>query len=112
MNTSGSAVFAVTKKYSVKITDSVVVYDDADLQLGVIRQKMAGSSAGHRGMESILRAFPPGANIARLRVGIGRPPHTDIQLEDFVLQQWSEQEEKQLPDIIAQAVAVIESNIS
>ena len=107
MNASGRALAAVLKKFPVKLTDTVIVYDDADLPFGDVRTKASGSSAGHRGMESILSTLPKGSNISRVRVGIGRPVHPDIPLEEFVLGRWTQEEEEKLPLVIASACEAI-----
>ena len=57
--------------YQLPLKKLVVVLDDADLPLGEIRLRPAGSSGGHHGLESIeqhlgSREYP------RLRIGIGR----------------------------------------
>lgn len=105
MNVSGRSLSAVLSKYPVKLEDVVVVYDDADLPFGDVRTKHSGSSAGHRGMESILSMLPKGSSVSRVRIGIGRPPHPDIPLDEFVLGRWTAEEEKQLPTIIDSAIA-------
>lgn len=50
----------------------LVVYDDLDLSPGQIRVRRRGGSGGHRGVASIIAHH--GAEFARVRVGIGRPP--------------------------------------
>ena len=109
MNVVGRSLRAIMTKYPVSAGDVLVVYDDADLEFGDVRFKTGGSSAGHRGMDSVLSVFPRGTSISRLRVGIGRPSHPDIPLEDFVLQKWTKSEIDQLPRIIDLAVKTIES---
>jgi peptidyl-tRNA hydrolase, PTH1 family len=104
MNASSRTMHAVLSKYPVKIEDVVIVYDDADLPFGDVRFKEAGSSAGHRGMESILESLPKGTAVARIRVGIGRSPHPDVPLDEFVLGRWTEAEEKGLPAMIDSAI--------
>ncbi|MBI4256446.1 aminoacyl-tRNA hydrolase [Candidatus Uhrbacteria bacterium] len=103
MNASGRSLGAVMSKYPVTINDVLVVYDDADLPFGNVRYKESGSSAGHRGMESIIESLPKGTAVARIRVGIGRPTHPDIPLDEFVLGRWTEAEEKALAGVIASA---------
>lgn len=107
MNASGRALSAVLSKYPVKLQDVVVVYDDADLPFGDVRVKASGSSAGHRGMESILSTIPKEASVSRVRVGIGRPTHPDMPLDEFVLAKWTTEEQKQLPTIIDSATEKI-----
>ncbi|TAL50006.1 aminoacyl-tRNA hydrolase [Patescibacteria group bacterium] len=110
MNASGRVLTAVLSTFPVKLEDVVVVYDDADLPFGDVRSKENGSSAGHRGMESILSALPKGSSLSRVRVGIGRPTHPDIPLDEFVLGRWTEMEEKALPATINSAIEkVLES---
>lgn len=109
MNASGRAVQKILKKYSAKPEDLLIVYDDADLKFGDVKMKPGGSSAGHRGMQSIIDALPAGAKIARVRVGIGRPEHSDIPLEDYVLQKWTPNEQEKLPEIVSKAVIAITS---
>ncbi len=104
MNASHRALQAVLSKYPIKIEDVVIVYDDADLPFGDVRFKEAGSSAGHRGMESILDSLPKGTAIARIRVGIGRSPYLDVPLDEFVLGRWTDVEEKELPAMIDSAI--------
>ncbi|MBT5808512.1 aminoacyl-tRNA hydrolase [Candidatus Uhrbacteria bacterium] len=107
MNASGRTLAAVLSKYPVTIEDVLVVYDDADLSFADVRVKSSGSSAGHRGMESILNILPKRTNVTRVRVGIGRPAHPDIPLDKHVLQAWTDQEEEALPGVIDQTISLI-----
>ena len=107
MNASGRAVRSTLSKYPVKVEELIVVYDDADLAFGDVRFKQGGGSAGHRGMVSLLGQFPKGTNIARIRVGIGRSPHPDVPLDQFVLGRWTKDEEAQLPIMIDKAISLI-----
>lgn len=109
MNVSGKSVAGVLSKYPVKSNELFIVYDDADLPFGDLRFKSSGSSAGHRGMESILAQFPKNTAIARLRIGIGRPENKDVPLDQFVLQSWNTAEQKTLPGIIDEALKKIET---
>lgn len=86
MNLAGSSVGPLARFYRVPPSAVVIVFDDLDLPLGLIRLRGAGGSGGHRGMESILGALGTEA-VPRLRLGIGRPPGrqdpADYVLEDF-----------------------------
>jgi PTH1 family peptidyl-tRNA hydrolase len=89
MNRSGSVVKPIVSRYKVKPEDLLVVYDDLDLPLGKVRIRAGGSSAGHRGMESVISALRT-SDIARIRIGIGRSsgePPEEYVLEDFSLEQ-------------------------
>jgi len=78
MNASGEAVKKLVIKYRVAPEDLIVVYDELDLQLGNIRIRLGGGSAGHNGIESIInRIGTPG--FVRLRIGVGRPHDTSFE---------------------------------
>ncbi len=111
MNTSGRSVQKIIKKYSAKPENILVVYDDADLAFGDVRMKPCGSSAGHKGMQSIIDLFPSGTSISRIRIGIGRPDHPDTPLDEFVLQKWTQKEKEQLPKVIDQTISIIEKTV-
>ncbi len=109
MNASGRSVSALLKKNPITPRDVSVVYDDADLKFGDLREKLGGSSAGHRGIDSLMTTCGNASKeFHKVRFGIGRPSHLDIKLEDFVLQTWTEKEHEQLPECIKNAQKVIE----
>jgi PTH1 family peptidyl-tRNA hydrolase len=103
MNKSGDCLRVLMRKNAVDLTNTLIIFDDADINLGEMRLKDKGSSGGHNGLKSIQSVLPKGANIPRLRVGIGRDPNSRIPLEDWVLQKWSDEEREQLPEIISAA---------
>jgi len=83
MNLSGLAVKALVNKYGIDLADLLIVCDDLDLELGRLKLKPSGSSAGQRGLESIIRSL--GAqDFCRLRLGIGRPPKS-VDAPNYVL---------------------------
>lgn len=70
MNLSGLSVRELVEKTSVDPEkDLIVIYDELDLPLGMIRIRERGSSAGHNGMQSIIDALQS-EEIARIRVGV------------------------------------------
>ena len=64
-------------------------HDDLDIEFGKIKAKFGGSSAGHNGIASIDKYI--GKDYSRVRVGIGKP-QTPIEVSDYVLQNFSEEE--------------------
>lgn len=103
MNRSGEAVQAVMAWQ--KPDRIIAIYDDADLPLGEIRVRESGGSAGHNGVKSLIEHL--GHAFTRVRVGIGRPENARVALEDWVLQNWSKEEEERLGEIVQQAVEEI-----
>lgn len=70
MNLSGMSVLELARKYEVEPQrDLVVIYDELDLPLGMIRVRARGSSAGHNGMQSIINALQT-EEIGRIRIGV------------------------------------------
>jgi PTH1 family peptidyl-tRNA hydrolase len=113
MNASGQAVGAVTDFYRIEPARLLVVVDDADLPLGEIRLRPAGSSGGHHGLESVeqrlgTREYP------RLRVGIGRQSGAR-EITGYVLGRFSSTETALVDRVLAvasdQAEAWLEAGI-
>jgi PTH1 family peptidyl-tRNA hydrolase len=70
MNLSGMSVLELVRKYDVDPQqDVLVIYDELDLPLGMIRVRARGSSAGHNGMQSIINALQT-EEISRIRIGV------------------------------------------
>ncbi|MBI2329731.1 MAG: aminoacyl-tRNA hydrolase [Chloroflexi bacterium] len=83
MNRSGEAVSRLVKKFNISLADLLVIHDDLDLPLGKLRIRPDGSSAGHKGIESIIRELGS-HDFLRIRVGIGRPisPTSSTEITD------------------------------
>lgn len=73
MNLSGQAVSEIKNFFKIENEDVFVVYDDMDLEPGIIKMRNAGTSAGHNGMQDIINHLKT-TNIKRLKIGIGKPP--------------------------------------
>ncbi|OGG24007.1 aminoacyl-tRNA hydrolase [Candidatus Gottesmanbacteria bacterium RIFCSPLOWO2_01_FULL_43_11b] len=71
MNASGMAVSSVASYYKISPGDIWVIHDDLDLPIGKIRIRTGGGSAGHNGVESIMREIKTDV-FTRFRLGIGR----------------------------------------
>jgi len=101
MNLSGKAVRAWLTKKKVEKKNLLVIVDDMNLDLGVLRLRGKGSDGGHNGLKSIDQ-MTGGNNYARIRFGIGNGFQKGRQV-DFVLGNWSSEEQSKLPDIIKRA---------
>jgi PTH1 family peptidyl-tRNA hydrolase len=110
MNVSGQAVARVAQFWKVSPQNAVVVYDELDLPFGRLRLAKGGGTAGHNGMRSIIADWGT-ADFNRVRVGIGRPaPGHDVA--GYVLANFRGDEQKQLPDFIAEAADAAEAIIA
>lgn len=83
MNLSGECVRDILGKYKASIDDLVVVYDDIDLDVGVLRLRASGSAGTHNGMRNIVECLKT-EKFKRIRIGVGKPPQ-GIPLVNFVL---------------------------
>lgn len=83
MNLSGKAIAESLRWYRLLPENLTVVYDDMDLEPGVIRLRPQGGSGGHRGVASVIENLGTD-KFSRLRVGIGRPP-SGVGVKSFVL---------------------------
>jgi len=71
MNSSGICIKELIEYFKIDVKDVFVFHDDMDIDLGKIKVKFGGSSAGHNGIDSIDKNI--GKNYSRIRIGIGRP---------------------------------------
>ena len=72
MNNSGRAVRSTKDFFKISTDKIIIIFDDLDLNIGQIRIKAGGGSAGHNGINSIIE-YLPGNNFTRIRIGIGKP---------------------------------------
>ncbi|MBN1178696.1 MAG: aminoacyl-tRNA hydrolase [Anaerolineae bacterium] len=107
MNESGGPVARLLQFYKLPPTRLLVIYDDLDLPPGTLRLRPDGGSGGHRGMRSIIQHVGR-QDFPRLRVGIGRPPGR-MDPADYVLQNFSADEQLLVEDALERAIAAIET---
>ena len=97
MNNSGICIRELIEYFKIDPENVIVFHDDLDVDFKKIKAKFGGSSAGHNGIESIDKFI--GKDYARVRVGIGKP-EKKIQVSDFVLTNFSEEEKEELGKVI------------
>ena len=100
MNSSGVCIKELIEYYKIDVKNVFVFHDDMDIDLGKVKTKFGGSSAGHNGIESIDKNI--GKNYARIRIGIGRPKNNSTSV-DHVLDNFSI-DEKQSVDEVARNI--------
>lgn len=108
MNKSGEAVQLALNYYKDRLTleDVWVVHDDVDLDLGRIKIQRGGGTAGHHGLESIVKAI--GYGFPRFRFGIGRPGRGTYDVENYVLQPFKPEEFSVVEKSIVKVVEAIQ----
>ena len=97
MNSSGVCIRELLEYFKIEAEDVFVFHDDIDIDLGKVKVKFGGSSAGHNGIESIDKNI--GKNYSRIRIGIGYP-NGGREVPDHVLHDFSEDEKKSVGTVI------------
>jgi len=117
MNSSGQAVAAILRYYKLIPTSLfgikkdadltsvlTVIHDELDLPFGTYKISNNSSSAGHRGVQSIIDHLKT-KSFRRLRIGIDQPNRRQMPSDKFVLQNFSATEKQTLEKVIAELLS-------
>jgi peptidyl-tRNA hydrolase, PTH1 family len=110
MNESGGPVSGLLTFFKIPLDHLLVIHDELDLPLGVLRLKFGGGEGGHNGLRSISRSTGS-AGYARARLGVGRPPGR-MDPADFVLRDFAASERTEVALMIGDATDAIEDVIT
>lgn len=107
MNESGKAVRVITKPYTINPKPLlVIIHDDIDLPVGKIKIIKERGSAGHKGVESIIKSIG-NDGLIRFRIGISpysKPDLEQIKAKNVVLKKFSKEEQKSIDKTIQNTV--------
>jgi len=101
MNLSGQSIQGLVHFYKLPVENMLVAYDELDLPFGTIRLRPGGGAGGQKGFASAIESLGT-KDVVRLRIGIGRPPGR-MDPAAYVLQNFSRDEMKVLPEIVDRA---------
>ena len=96
MNSSGICIKELIEYFKIDAKDVFVFHDDMDIDIGKVKVKFGGSSAGHNGIESIDKNI--GRHYSRIRIGIGRPQNNSTGVE-HVLDNFSNDEKQSIEKV-------------
>jgi PTH1 family peptidyl-tRNA hydrolase len=105
MNASGEALAGWRERHGLDPSAMLVVVDDVYLPVGMLRLRAAGSSGGHRGLESLESVL--GRRFARLRIGVG-VARDAAGLRDHVLDEFDTAEEAVMEETVGRAADAVE----
>jgi PTH1 family peptidyl-tRNA hydrolase len=106
-NDSGLAVAALVRRHGIEDAERVVVvHDELDLPVGVVRVKVGGGLAGNNGLRSIKAHLHTDA-FCRVRIGVGKPPGRQ-QGADHVLRRPGKAERTELDIAVQEAADAVE----
>ena len=107
MNASGEALRDAAQFYKIPMEKVIVLYDDISLDVGRLRIRRKGSDGGHNGIKSIL--YLTGSDqVPRIKLGVGKKPHPEMDLADWVLSRFTKEEGKLLEEAIDKAAQALE----
>ena len=109
MNNSGVCIKELIEYFKINAKDVIVFHDDMDIDLGKVKAKFGGTSAGHNGIESIDKSI--GKDYSRVRIGIGHPKQKS-RVNSHVLEDFNENEEERIKDVTDSIVKLIPTLIN
>lgn len=108
MNLSGECVRAAAEFYKIPTERILVLYDDVSLPPGRIRCRAKGSAGGHNGIKNIISQCGS-EDFPRVKIGVGAKPHPDYDMADWVLSNFTKDEQAALTPALDNAVAAAET---
>jgi len=100
MNNSGTAVIDFIVRNNIDVKDILIIYDDFQIPLGIIRVRTNGSDGGHNGIASVIYHLNT-LEFARMRIGIGNSDFINKEeYVDFVLSNFTDDETKKIKDMM------------
>lgn len=107
MNNSGEAILECAAFYKIPPEKILIVCDDINLDVGKLRIRRKGSDGGQNGVKNIIYhlnsdCFP------RIKIGVGKKPHSDYNLADWVLSEFTKKELENLEPVLKNACDAVE----
>lgn len=109
INESGIPTKYLLNRFSIQLSQLLVVYDDIHLPVGKLRLRASGSAGGHNGIRSIISSIQS-EDFARIRIGVGSPDDSENQIE-YVLGEPNLEEKEKIISSISSANQLVETII-
>ena len=110
MNNSGQSVVALMNFYKIPKENLLVVHDDIDLPFGSMKLQHNRGAGGQNGVKSITELLGT-MEYARIKLGVGRPPHPEFAVSDYVLGNFPKEEAIFLDRLLEKTSGAIKSFI-
>ena len=109
MNKAGQAVAPLAKFYKIKPANIFIVHDDTDLKLGQTKLSFGKHSAGHKGVESIIKSLKT-RDFWRLRIGVAGKK--DIPAEKIILKKFTPEDAKLIKKVSKKTLEALDLVVS
>ena len=111
MNNSGNAVYDAANFYKIAPENIVVISDDVNLDVGRLRVRASGSAGGQKGLNDIIVQLGSD-KIPRIRIGVGKKPHPEYDMADWVLGTFLENDRKAINEAMPRVLSGLEKIVS
>lgn len=111
MNESGQSIREAASFYKIPAENIIVVFDDISLDCGKLRIRRKGTDGGHNGIKSIIYHLNSD-NFPRIKLGVGKKPHPDYDLADWVLSSFGSDEARLMRQAAENAVGAVEMMVN
>lgn len=118
MNNSGMAVSLLSNYYKIESKDIWIVHDELDIPTGNMKIRIGGSSAGHKGIDSIMKILGTEKFYRfRLGIGVGRmqaevAQHMLPKADEYVLDRFSTGDMGKIRELIKRSSKALISGLS
>jgi PTH1 family peptidyl-tRNA hydrolase len=110
MNKSGEPVQQLFDFYKVELAKLIVVHDDIDQPFGQIKVQKNRGHGGHNGIRSISEVLAT-QDYIRVKIGVGRPENPKMDVADYVLGKFNNEQQLKLGELLNMTSDAIESII-
>ena len=111
MNLSGEAVSQAASFYRIPPANIIVLCDDVNFDVGMTRIRAKGSHGGHNGLRNITDRLGS-SDYPRVKIGVGKKPHPDYDLADWVLSKYKKDERPLMEDAFEKAAGAAKTVIT
>jgi PTH1 family peptidyl-tRNA hydrolase len=108
MNRSGLAASALCARRRIAPHRVVAVYDDADLELGLLRLRRSGGAGGHNGVRSVTAALET-PEYPRVRLGVKGAGRSGTDLAEYLLSPFDDNELQRVDNLVASAAQAVKT---
>lgn len=106
MNLSGKSIVKFIDFYKIPLENIIVIFDDMDIEKGIIKIRKKGGPGTHNGMKSVVNSLGS-EDFARVRVGIGRPKQEE-DIINYVIDKITDDEYELIKKGIEKATKAVE----